>query len=108
MAHFDTAGLEDFAAELVTQDIDVVRVGYSDLMGTERGRDVLVNRFARTVGDGVAFCRSDGPAWPTFVASGSGSGDARRVESMGAMWSFDEWRWISTSSSSDASTAADA
>jgi glutamine synthetase len=27
-------------------------------MGTERGRDILVNRFARTVGDGVAFCRS--------------------------------------------------
>ena len=58
MAHFDTTGLEDAAAELVTQGIDVVRVGYSDLIGTERGRDVLVNRFARTVGDGVAFCRS--------------------------------------------------
>ena len=58
MAHFDTSGLEDAAAELVTQDIDVVRVGYSDLIGTERGRDVLVNRFARTVEDGVAFCRS--------------------------------------------------
>ena len=43
---------------MVTQGIDVVRVGYSDLIGTERGRDVLVNRFARTVGDGVAFCRS--------------------------------------------------
>jgi glutamine synthetase len=58
MAHFDTTGLEDFAAELVTQGIDVVRVGYADLIGTERGRDILVNRFARTVGDGVAFCRS--------------------------------------------------
>jgi glutamine synthetase len=58
MAHFDTTGLEDFAAELVTQDIDVVRLGYSDVIGTERGRDLLVNRFARTVGDGVAFCRS--------------------------------------------------
>jgi glutamine synthetase len=58
MAHFDTSGLEGAAAELVTQNIDVVRVGYADLMGSERGRDVLVNRFARTVGDGVAFCRS--------------------------------------------------
>ncbi|HET9301498.1 MAG TPA: glutamine synthetase, partial [Propionibacteriaceae bacterium] len=58
MAHFDISGLEDAAAELVTQNIDVVRVGYSDLIGTERGRDVLVNRFARTVEDGVAFCRS--------------------------------------------------
>ena len=26
MAHFDTSGLEDAAAELVTQGIDVVRV----------------------------------------------------------------------------------
>ncbi len=37
---------------------DVVRVGYSDLIGSERGRDILVNGFARTVEDGVAFCRS--------------------------------------------------
>ena len=29
MAHFDTSGLQDAAAELVTQSIDVVRVGYS-------------------------------------------------------------------------------
>jgi glutamine synthetase len=58
MVHFDTSGLEEAAAELVTQNIDVVRVGYADLMGSERGRDVLVNRFSRTVGDGVAFCRS--------------------------------------------------
>ena len=58
MAHFDTSGLEDAAADLVTQSVDVVRIGYSDLIGTERGRDVLVNRFARTVEDGVAFCRS--------------------------------------------------
>ncbi len=28
MAHFDTSGLENAAAELVTQNIDVVRVGY--------------------------------------------------------------------------------
>ncbi len=58
MGHFDTSGLEGAAAELVTKDIDVLRVGYSDLIGSERGRDVLVNRFARTVSSGVAFCRS--------------------------------------------------
>jgi glutamine synthetase len=58
VVHFDTSGLEEAAAELVTQNIDVVRVAYADLMGSERGRDVLVNRFSRTVGGGVAFCRS--------------------------------------------------
>ncbi len=58
MAHFDTSGLADAQAELVAANIDVVRLGYSDIIGTDRGRDVLVNRFSRTVGGGVAFCRS--------------------------------------------------
>jgi glutamine synthetase len=52
------AGLEEAAAGLVQDGIDVVRVAYSDLMGTDRGRDILTNRFSRTVGDGIAFCRS--------------------------------------------------
>ncbi|MEI2808998.1 MAG: glutamine synthetase family protein [Nocardioides sp.] len=58
MAHFDTSGLQPAADSLSEQGIDVVRLGYADLIGTDRGRDVLVNRFARTVGGGVAFCRS--------------------------------------------------
>ena len=58
MSHFDESGLDAAAASLTERGIDVVRLGYADLIGTERGRDVLVNRFARTVGDGVAFCRS--------------------------------------------------
>jgi glutamine synthetase len=58
MGHFDEDGLEAASASLTERGIDVVRLGYPDLMGTERGRDVLVNRFARTVGDGVAFCRT--------------------------------------------------
>jgi glutamine synthetase len=45
-------GLEDAEAALVNDGYDVVRVGYSDLIGSERGRDVLVRGFARTVGDG--------------------------------------------------------
>lgn len=58
MGHFDESALEEAGAKLTEEGIDVVRLGYSDLIGTERGRDILVNRFARTVGDGVAFCRS--------------------------------------------------
>ena len=58
MSHFDEGALRDAAASLKDDDIDIVRLGYSDLIGTERGRDVLVDRFDRTVGDGVAFCRS--------------------------------------------------
>ena len=58
MGHFNMAGLEEATAALVQDGIDVVRVAYSDLMGTDRGRDILTNRFSRTVGDGIAFCRS--------------------------------------------------
>ncbi len=58
MAHFDTSGLQPAADRLTEQGIDVVRLGYADLIGTDRGRDLLVNRFARTAGSGVAFCRS--------------------------------------------------
>lgn len=58
MAHFDTSGLQPAADALTEQNIDVVRVGYADIIGADRGRDVLVNRFPRTVSSGVAFCRS--------------------------------------------------
>jgi glutamine synthetase len=58
VGHFDESKLAAVATTLAERGIDVVRLGYADLIGTERGRDVLVNRFARTVGDGVAFCRT--------------------------------------------------
>lgn len=58
MVHVDPEAMEAAEAKLVDDDIDVVRLGYSDLIGAERGRDILTHRFARTVGDGVAFCRS--------------------------------------------------
>ena len=58
MTHFDTSGLQPAQDRLAEQGIDVVRLGYADLIGVDRGRDVLVNRFSRTVGSGVAFCRS--------------------------------------------------
>lgn len=58
MVHVDPTAMEAAEADLTSSDIDVVRLGYSDLIGAERGRDILTRRFARTVGDGVAFCRS--------------------------------------------------
>ena len=38
--------------------MDVVRVSYPDLLGVDRGRDVLVEEFAAAVGHGLAFCRA--------------------------------------------------
>ena len=58
MSHFDTSGLPGAQDALTAAGTDVVRIGYADLIGVDRGRDVLVNRFARSVGGGVAFCRS--------------------------------------------------
>jgi glutamine synthetase len=40
------------------QGIDVVRVSYPDLIGVDRGRDVLVDELAAVAGHGLAFCRA--------------------------------------------------
>ena len=45
-------------AKCRSEGIDVIRLGYSDIIGTDRSKDLLVNRFERTTGHGVAFCRS--------------------------------------------------
>jgi glutamine synthetase len=58
MGHQDQGGFEAAAASLAGRDVDVVRLAYPDLMGVERGRDLVASRFARTVADGVAFCRT--------------------------------------------------
>ena len=57
MGHFDADGLAAAAAALAGRGIDVLRLGYPDLIGVERGRDLLVESLARTAGGGVAFCR---------------------------------------------------
>lgn len=46
------------AGRLSEQGVDVVRIGYPDLIGTERGRDILVEQLPHAVEHGVAFCRA--------------------------------------------------
>jgi len=43
---------------LAADGIDVVRVTYPDLIGTDRARDVLVEALPRAVEHGLAFCRA--------------------------------------------------
>ncbi|MEV6865008.1 glutamine synthetase family protein [Streptosporangium subroseum] len=43
---------------LSDQGIDVIRLGYPDLLGTERGKDILVERLPEVAENGVAFCRA--------------------------------------------------
>src|SRR5437660_7676220 len=46
------------AERLAGQGIDVVRVSYPDLIGVDRGRDVLLGELASAAGHGLAFCRA--------------------------------------------------
>ncbi|MGW7259395.1 glutamine synthetase family protein [Streptomyces sp. NPDC054834] len=43
---------------LAADGIDVVRVTYPDLLGTDRARDVLLEELPRAVEHGLAFCRA--------------------------------------------------
>src|SRR5215471_14071864 len=40
------------------QGIDVVRVSYSDMIGVDRGRDVLIDELPAALGHGLPFCRA--------------------------------------------------
>jgi glutamine synthetase len=49
----------DQAVERLRADgVDVVRVSYPDLIGVDRGRDVLLDEFPAAVEHGLAFCRA--------------------------------------------------
>jgi glutamine synthetase len=45
-------------ASLREQGIDVVRVSYSDMLGVDRGRDVLIDELEAALGHGLPFCRA--------------------------------------------------
>jgi glutamine synthetase len=46
------------AERLRAENVDVVRVSYPDLIGVDRGRDVLVEELGTATGHGLAFCRA--------------------------------------------------
>ncbi|MFG1948162.1 glutamine synthetase family protein [Nonomuraea sp. NPDC048826] len=50
--------VREHLARLAEQGIDVVRVVYPDLIGTDRARDVLVDHLAAACEHGLAFCRA--------------------------------------------------
>lgn len=56
----DTADtdLAPILERLRADGIDVVRVSYSDFMGTDRGRDVLLEAVPGAINHGLAFCRA--------------------------------------------------
>jgi glutamine synthetase len=50
--------VEDVVRRLADDGIDVVRVTYSDLIGVDRARDVLVGRLPAAMEHGLSFCRA--------------------------------------------------
>jgi len=55
MEKVDVSGVVE---DLRARGIDVIRVSYSDMIGTDRGRDVLLEELATAMGHGLAFCRA--------------------------------------------------
>jgi glutamine synthetase len=54
----DTPDVRRHIERLTAEGIDVVRVIYPDLVGTDRARDVLIDRLAAACEHGLAFCRA--------------------------------------------------
>ena len=54
----DGTDVEQVIESLREKGVDVVRVSYSDLIGIDRGRDVLIDELRHTIKHGIAFCRS--------------------------------------------------
>lgn len=58
MSASDTPPVRHHMERLAAQGIDVVRVTYPDLIGTERGRDILLDHLPSACDHGLAFCRA--------------------------------------------------
>ena len=53
-----TSDVREVVARLREQGVDVVRVSFADMIGVDRGRDVLIDELERVVAHGLAFCRA--------------------------------------------------
>jgi glutamine synthetase len=54
----EQGGITDAVERLREGGVDVVRVSYPDLIGVDRGRDVLLDELPAAVAHGLAFCRA--------------------------------------------------
>ncbi|TFE58276.1 glutamine synthetase [Streptomyces sp. ICN441] len=58
MSASDTPDIGRHLERLAAEGVDVVRVTYPDLMGTDRARDVLLEHLPSACEHGLAFCRA--------------------------------------------------
>jgi glutamine synthetase len=83
--------LDGVLENLRGQGIDVVRVSYSDMIGVDRGRDVLVDELPTAMGHGLAFCRAifhttpQGDVVPVAGGLDAGLPDVKVVPDLGTL-----------------------
>ncbi|MEU6351367.1 glutamine synthetase family protein [Streptomyces sp. NPDC047072] len=58
MSASDTPDVRRHMERLTAEGVDVVRVVYPDLIGTDRARDVLLDHLPAAVAHGLAFCKA--------------------------------------------------
>ncbi|WP_060903489.1 glutamine synthetase family protein [Streptomyces europaeiscabiei] len=58
MSASETPSVGHYQERLAAEGIDVVRVTYPDLIGTDRARDVLLDQLPTACEHGLAFCRA--------------------------------------------------
>ncbi|MHC3473488.1 glutamine synthetase family protein [Streptomyces sp. 7R007] len=58
MSTSDTSDVRRHMEQLAAEGVDVVRVVYPDLIGTDRARDVLLGHLPAAVAHGLAFCKA--------------------------------------------------
>ncbi|MFE7835563.1 glutamine synthetase family protein [Streptomyces sp. NPDC057474] len=58
MSASETPAVAHYQERLAAEGIDVVRVTYPDLIGTDRARDVLLDQLPTACEHGLAFCRA--------------------------------------------------
>ena len=58
MSASDTQDVRRYMERLAAEGVDVVRVVYPDLIGTDRARDVLLEHLPSACDHGLAFCRA--------------------------------------------------
>ncbi len=54
----EVPGVSEACERLRSQGVDVVRVSFADLIGVDRGRDVLLDVLPAAMEHGLAFCRA--------------------------------------------------
>ena len=52
------ADVSAVSERLLAAGYDVIRVSYADMIGVDRGRDVLLEELPTAAGHGLAFCRA--------------------------------------------------